>query len=204
MPQRSTRSCFTFPLTDEIESAERRQRELEEEERAALQREQEFVALSAELAARHDLDEKNRQMLPEDAEIATFLEDLNRLGENSGLKFPLFEPRPEERVNATPVQNNNAANNANANNANANNGAQAGGTAYARIPVNLQLNGQYHQIAKFFYEISKLDRVINLEDVELLQPEVVGEEVVLSARVTATTFRRLAANAPATATPGGR
>jgi type IV pilus assembly protein PilO len=61
---------------------------------------------------------------------------------------------------------------------------------YVRIPVNLRLAGRYHQLAKFFYNVSRLERAINMENVHLTEPVVVGDEVRLSVDVLATTFRR--------------
>ena len=61
---------------------------------------------------------------------------------------------------------------------------------YTRIPVRLALTGRYHQLMKFFYNVSRLERAINMEDVTLSKPRLEGEEVVLDVNVMATTFRR--------------
>jgi type IV pilus assembly protein PilO len=81
---------------------------------------------------------------------------------------------------------------------------------YAKIPMKIDLTGKFHQIAKFAYELGKVDRVINVENIELSDPTVVGDEVVLKAKCLATAFHALAPAAPrggaapgtaATATP---
>jgi type IV pilus assembly protein PilO len=61
---------------------------------------------------------------------------------------------------------------------------------HVRIPVNLSIRGRYHQVAKFFYNVSRLERAINMENIRLTDPELVGDEVRLKVEVLATTFRR--------------
>ena len=169
-------------LTEDIESAQSRHVQLQNELTEAQQRQQEYLACTQELAQREAIDRQNKRILPERAEIAAFLQDLNRLSELSGLQMQLVEPRPEEAQEY-----------------------------YVRIPVNLKLKGRYHQLAKFFYNVSRLERAINMENVRLTEPVVAGEEVTLSVDVLATTFRRpseadlAAQQAPGTpgAAPGG-
>ena len=60
---------------------------------------------------------------------------------------------------------------------------------YARVPMKLRLVGRYHQVAKFFYGVSQLDRIINLENVMLTKPEVRGEDVLIEVETLATAFR---------------
>jgi len=56
------------------------------------------------------------------------------------------------------------------------------------VPMRLQITGRFHQIAKFIYEVGKQDRIINMENLELGDPKVEGEDVVLKASCLATTF----------------
>jgi len=76
---------------------------------------------------------------------------------------------------------------------------------YARVPVRLEVNGKFHQLAKFFAGVSRLDRIINVENIEMGQPKVGdNDETTLSVKCLTTTFRALAAKpaAPAPAAPG--
>lgn len=148
-------------VSDDIESARARHRGLQNEMQAAQERNAEYLRLREELAAREGLDRGNLRALPESAETASFLRDLNRLAELSGLRMRLVEPRPEEAEQH-----------------------------YVRLPVNLQLSGRYHQLARFFYNVSRLDRLISMENIHLREPQVQGEEVTLSVDVLATTYRR--------------
>src|SRR5688500_10546840 len=166
-------------LTDDIASAQQRYTTLERDLIAAQQRQQEYLECTQLLAQREAIDRQNKRILPENAEIAAFLQDLNRLSELSGLQMTLVEPRPEEAQEY-----------------------------YVRIPVNLKLAGRYHQLAKFFYNVSRLERAINMENVRLTEPRVTGDEVQLTVDVLATTFRRpgegdVPAEGAAPAQPGG-
>ena len=157
-------------LDEDLESAQSRHRTLVTEQATARERNAEFVRLREELATREGLDRANLRALPAEAETPSFLQDLNRLAELSGLRIQLVEPRPEEP-----------------------------GEHYVKLPVSLRLRGRYHQLARFFYNVSRLDRLISMENIELGSPEQDGEEVTLDVEVLATTYRRLPDEEPAAA-----
>ena len=72
---------------------------------------------------------------------------------------------------------------------------------YVKDPMRLEVLGKFHQITKFMYEVGKLDRIINMENVELSDPKVTGEEVVLKGRCLATAFHT--PKTAQSAAPGG-
>ena len=148
------------PLEEEIAAADAAHLKGVQDLAAAQERQSEFIRVRGELDGRAAIDRQNKRILPERAEIPAFLQDLNRLAELSGLKIGLVEPRPEEE-----------------------------GESYVKIPVALKLHGSYHQLAKFFYNVTKLDRAISMENIELADPKVTGEDVTLSVQVLATTYR---------------
>ncbi len=149
-------------MASDLESAKQQKQQLEDQIRDAERRQKQYLELTQELANREDADQQNRRILPEDAEIATFLQDLNRVAELSGLTIRLVEPRPEQREEL-----------------------------YSKIPVVLALTGRFHQLAKFFYNVSKLDRAISMENIRMTQPKLLPSgEVVVEVDVRATTYRR--------------
>jgi len=157
-------------LADELETAQGRHRDLETQYGEAERRQQEFLRVSQELAAREGIDRRNKEILPEDAEMAAFLDDLNRLAELSNLELQIVEPRPEETEEL-----------------------------YTRLPVGLTVNGAFHEVAKFTHAASQLRRAVNLEDIRLVkgsqQSQVTTEEgagtvPMLDVTFTAITFRR--------------
>lgn len=149
-------------ITDELAGAQRRHTDLQDERSEAERRMQEFQRVSDELASREALDRENKRVLPDEAEMASFLQDLHRVAEANDLQISLVEPRPEE-----PSE------------------------LHVRLPVSLGLSGSFHQLAKFFYNISEQQRAINMENIEINEPEVSESgEVTLDVNVLATTFRR--------------
>jgi type IV pilus assembly protein PilO len=149
-------------ISGEVRRARQTQIQLQDQIRDAERREKQYLQLTQELSNREVEDRQNRRILPENAEIAAFLQDLNRVAELSGLTIRLVEPRPELREEL-----------------------------YAKIPVVLALTGRFHQMGKFFYNVSKLDRAISLENIRMTQPKLMPSgEVLIDVDVRATTYRR--------------
>jgi len=148
-------------IDDQIAGAQAKNTRLKATLKEAQERQQKYLNLREELAGREALDKQNLRVLPDDPEIPAFLGDLNRLAELSGLRMQRVQPEPEVTEEF-----------------------------YIKIPVQLKLTGKYHQIAKFFYNTSRLERAVNMENVKLNKPRQEGEDIVLDAEVLATTFRR--------------
>jgi type IV pilus assembly protein PilO len=149
-------------ISGDLKAAGQKQKQLQDQIRDAERREKQYLELTQELANREVADRQNRRILPEDAEIAAFLQDLNRVAELSGLTIRLVEPRPEQRQEL-----------------------------YSKIPVVLALSGRFHQMGKFFYNVSKLDRAISMENIRMTQPKLLSSgEMVIDVDVRATTYRR--------------
>jgi type IV pilus assembly protein PilO len=62
---------------------------------------------------------------------------------------------------------------------------------YARVPMRLEIEGRFHQVAKFFYSVGQLDRIINMENITLTEPRAKGDEVLLKVNALATAFHSL-------------
>jgi len=149
-------------ISSQLEASQQQKKQLQDQIRDAERREKQYLELTQELANREVSDRQNRRILPENSEIAGFLQDLNRVAELSGLTIRLVEPRPEQRQEL-----------------------------YSKIPVVLALTGRYHQLGKFFYNVSKLDRAISMENIRMTQPRYLPSgEVVINVDVRATTYRR--------------
>ncbi len=149
------------PITEDLTTAHNRHTTLETDRETAERRQREYIELREELASREGLDRANLRVLPGDAEIPAFLGDLHRLAEMSGLEMRLVQPRPEE-----PSEH------------------------FVELPVALRFSGRYHQLARFFYNVSRLERAISMENVNLSAPHVEGEDVMMTVEVMATTYRR--------------
>jgi type IV pilus assembly protein PilO len=149
-------------LEEETEAATRKHAALEGQLQEARNRQKEYLKLREEVTVREALDKQNLRILPVTAEIPAFLDDLNRLAELSGLQMDSVQPNAETTEKL-----------------------------YTKVPVALAIHGRYHELAKFFYNISRLERAINMEDLNLRVAERKGDgEVQLAVNVRATTFRR--------------
>lgn len=147
--------------------------ELETELSKVKQSQASYFADRDELAMRQQKQRELNKVLPTDTEAATFLSALQAVSNISGIDLKAWSPMDE-----VPQ------------------------TFYAKVPMKLQITGRFHQIAKFVYEVGKQDRIINMENLELLDPKVEGEDVVLKANCLATTFHLLKTPVAPPAVPG--
>lgn len=154
-------SLLHGPLNEEIAGAVSRKTQLDDDLHKAKELQARFLKLREELELRRVAEQELVRVLPPRAEIASMLAELNRLAELSGLAIQAVEPLGEQASQY-----------------------------YYRIPVNVAVSGKYHQLAKFFYNVSRLQRAINMENIIITEPHLEGEDLVLKVRVLATTFRR--------------
>ncbi|RMF48238.1 MAG: pilus assembly protein PilO [Deltaproteobacteria bacterium] len=68
-------------------------------------------------------------------------------------------------------------------------GNEVGKGFYAEVPVSLRLMGTYHQVALFSYAISRLPRIVNLNNLTLKPKNSKGSRAVLDITCNAVTFR---------------
>jgi type IV pilus assembly protein PilO len=118
-----------------------------------------YFADRDELAMRQQRQRELNKVLPETTEQAAFLSAIQQVSNVSGIDLKAWQPLDERQE-----------------------------AFFAKVPMRLSISGRFHQIAKFAYEIGKLDRIINIENIQLDSPKVVGEDVMLNARCLATTF----------------
>ena len=89
--------------------------------------------------------------MPDKKEIPGLIEAVSEAGRNSGIDFLLFEPLP-----VVPVMN-------------VKQGAKGAGNEkfYSDIPIKVKISGTYQNTFDFFDKVSKLPRIINVEDLTL-------------------------------------
>jgi type IV pilus assembly protein PilO len=92
----------------------------------------------AELKRREALISKQKTILPDDAESPAFLSTLQTVATISGVQLVSWTPQDEVIEEF-----------------------------YAKVPMQLTLQGRFHQIAHFFYGIGQADRIINMENITL-------------------------------------
>lgn len=98
--------------------------------------------------------------LPNSKEFPVLLTDITSLGKKSGLEFRAFNPGQE-----TPHG------------------------FYAEVPVEIELQGRYHDLGVFFDRISRLDRIVNVSKLSFELADHKSDVPRLKVSGTATTYR---------------
>lgn len=102
------------------------------------------------------------QELPDKKEIPDLLSSISTLAKDAGLDVTVFKPQGENTKEF-----------------------------YAEVPVNISVEGTYHQVATFFDEVGQLSRIVNINDVALREPRLMESRMVVKTDCVATTFRYL-------------
>ena len=104
--------------------------------------------------------QKVLRQLPNDKEIEVLLTDVSNLGKTAGIEIKSFKRR-EEVVHGF----------------------------YAEVPLDIEISGQYHDIAKFFDLLAGLPRIVNVGSLDMKVGKDSMDATVLKVTGTATTFR---------------
>jgi type IV pilus assembly protein PilO len=59
---------------------------------------------------------------------------------------------------------------------------------YAKIPIPMEVNGNFHEIATFYDALGRLRRIVNVTDIKLSEPKDVNGKVILKGKFLVTTF----------------
>lgn len=104
-------------------------------------------------------------LLPKQQEIPSLLTNISEQGTSSGLEFISFQPKGESRKEF-----------------------------YAIIPVAISVYGTYHRIGSFLDKLSKLNRIVSVNNIAFSSPKVVGNDAMLTASMELVTYRFLSAD----------
>lgn len=151
--------AFHSEVTGDIETTAMTGKTLTDELTKARTAEQAYQKDLAELAEREQRQKELNQILPATTEYPQFLSAVQSAANVSGVSLSAWTPR--EKV---PDK------------------------YYARVPMKVELTGRFHQIARFFYNVGQLDRIINMENISMTEPSRVDNEMVLKTEALATAF----------------
>ncbi len=62
---------------------------------------------------------------------------------------------------------------------------------YAEVPVDIVVRGGFQNLVTFFDEVGRLPRLININNIEIKNPKMSGDEVTVEASALTTAFRFL-------------
>ncbi len=100
--------------------------------------------------------------LPDRKEIPDLLSTISSKVKESGLEIMVFRPRGEN------IQE-----------------------FYAEIPVDIVVRGGFHNVVTFFDEVGRMNRLVNISNIELKNPKAGDGQVMLDGSTMATTYRFL-------------
>lgn len=116
--------------------------------------------LQAELDATEKLFEETATLLPKEKEIPSLLTNISALGRGSGLDFLTFKPN-----------------------------ADVPKDFYSEIPVDIKVRGPYHNMGIFLNQVSKLDRIVTVANIDMGGPKKEGSEMLLNSSCRLVTYR---------------
>ncbi len=147
-----------LPKTAEIKSLKAQIDKLENQLSRAKATARNLEKLERDLAkAQGDLQYALR-LLPTTSEIPNLLKSITKLGNDSNLEFLLFSPQKE-----------------------------VSREYFVEIPVNIEVRGGYHDVALFFDKVGKLDRIVNVVDVNMTPLKAM--DTMLKTSCKAVTYR---------------
>lgn len=120
-----------------------------------------LTELKAEnMSLKQRLEELEKQ-LPSEKEVSPLLTYVSNLGKQSGLTIISWKPSQKA--------------------------PHPSGIVF-QVPILVELSGSYHNLATFFSELTRLDRIVNIINIKLGGPRTSGEEAILGVSFSAVTF----------------
>ncbi|NNL85081.1 MAG: type 4a pilus biogenesis protein PilO [Myxococcales bacterium] len=113
------------------------------------------------------------RQLPNSKELPVLLTDISSLGKNAGLDFKAFRPTPENHKDF-----------------------------YAEVPIEIEFTGTFHDVVRFFDEISRLPRIVNIGELNMQIDREDSVTTTLHVKGEARTFRFLETTQGTATTPG--
>jgi type IV pilus assembly protein PilO len=120
----------------------------------------ELEKVKASIAETENLFKETALLLPQDKEIPALLRNISDLGKGAGLDFLSFRPGPEVPKDF-----------------------------YAEIPVDIQINGPYHNMGYFLDQVSKLERIVTVDNIQMGGGKKEGAEMLLNSTCRLKTYR---------------
>ncbi len=151
---------FFEELLEQITAAQGRESALRAELVRAQASREAYQRDLEEKTRREQLGREQKKILPDDPETPAFLSALQGSAIIAGVNLTSWSPTEE-----VPRE------------------------FYAKVPMKLTLTGKFHQVVKFFHSVGQLDRIINIENIQLKSVKDKEADVEVSVECLATAFR---------------
>jgi type IV pilus assembly protein PilO len=153
---------FYLPRSGEIASKQERIQTLRAEQAKLQAQLKNWDKTKEEMVEVEGQFNQAKAQLPEEKEIPELLKQVSNLGRESGLEVLFFRQKPEIFQDL-----------------------------YAEVPVEMSVRGGYHQVALFFDKVRHLDRIVNIADTNMKNPQLAGGQMQIDAVFSAITYRFL-------------
>jgi len=152
---------FYWPKFEKIASLKTNLSKLEQKLSTAKRNAEDLKKFQAKMQEAEAQFNMAMKKLPEKEEIPSLLTAISDSGQSVGLDFLLFEPKAEKKKEF-----------------------------YAELPVAMSLWGDYHNLAIFFDQVARLNRIVNIEDIQMSLEKGKGASTrELTAKCTAVTYK---------------
>lgn len=125
-------------LSNDLQQAKRREVQLQGDLKTAEAAKEAYQRDRDEKIRSEARAEQTKKVLPDDPETPAFLASLQQMATVAGINLTSWAP-----VDEVPQE------------------------FFAKVPMKLTISGRFHQIAKFFHGVGQLDRIINMEDIQM-------------------------------------
>jgi type IV pilus assembly protein PilO len=147
-----------LPFADDIAKAEDETAKLQQKLNQVIVKAKAEKKLQAEYSEADIQFKEALKLLPNTKEIPSLLRTITQLGTDSQLDFILFSPQREKAQDF-----------------------------YMEIPVSIEVNGNYHNVAVFFDKVGKMERIVNILNVSMTPLK--ERSTVLNTKCDAVTYR---------------
>lgn len=155
-------ASYWFDWQNQLDQIDTQKKKEEQLRATFLEKKRQAIDLDAYIKQKEDIEKQFGALLkqlPGKSEMDALLTDINQAGLGRGLQFELFKPAASEIAR----------------------------DFYAELPITIKITGNYHDIGAFASDISKLSRIVTLNDIALQT----AKDGSLIMDATAKTFRYL-------------
>ena len=151
---------FYSPQQDKIKGLKQQKTSLTAEVKRAQKAAKNLQKYKDEVAEANKRFAETAIVLPKKKEIPNLLRNISDLGKGAGLDFLSFKP-----------------------------GSEVPKDFYAEIPVDISIRGPYHNMGYFLDQVSKLDRIVTVDNIKMASPKKEGGEMLLNSSCRLVTYR---------------
>lgn len=148
-------------LSTQIETARGKELNLRAQLKKAEESKEQYQKDLAEKIKGEQAGREQKKMLPDDPETPAFLSSIQGAAIVAGVNLNSWSPMEQ-----TPQE------------------------FYAKVPMKLTLSGKFHQVIKFFYNVGQLDRITNIENIQMKAVKVKNSpDISVNVECLGTAFR---------------